>query len=64
MAGSGPVAVALDCEVHPEGPDAHMDRHRALRLAGWRTLDAFASRWDGDAARAAVELAGALRDPG
>jgi len=60
-AGVGPGAVALDCLVHPDGPEAHVARHRALRRAGWRVVDAFASRWDGDAAAAAVELGNLLR---
>lgn len=60
-AGVGDAAVALDCGVHPDGTDAHLARHRALRRAGWRVVDAFASRWDGDAAAAAVELATGFR---
>ena len=56
LPGTGAEAVALDCAVHPDGPEAHVERHRTLRRAGWRVVDAFASRWDGDAAAAAVEL--------
>lgn len=63
-AGTGIDAVALDCTVHPDGPAAHIARHRALRRAGWRVVDAFASRWDGDAAAAAVELATEFRPDG
>ena len=36
------------CELHPDGIDAHIDRHVALHRAGWRTMDALRS--DGDAA--------------
>jgi hypothetical protein len=43
-------------DVHPDGPDAHIERQRALRAAGWQLVDAFASRWSGDAVRAALEL--------
>ena len=51
-------AAAVDTTVHLGGPAEHIARHRTLVAAGWRHLDGFASRWDGDATRAAVELAG------
>ncbi|GAA3673562.1 hypothetical protein GCM10022267_70490 [Lentzea roselyniae] len=54
-------AVALETRPHPEGPQAHLARWRALTHAGWRVHDAFGSRFDHDAARAAVELAHELR---
>lgn len=63
-AGTGGSAVALDCAVHPDGPAAHVERHRGLRRAGWRVVDAFPSRWEGDAAAAAVELATEFRGGG
>ncbi|HEX5598643.1 MAG TPA: hypothetical protein VFX61_21885, partial [Micromonosporaceae bacterium] len=50
-------AVGLICQVHPEGLAAHLDRQRALVRSGWRMIDAFASRWDGDPVRAALEIA-------
>jgi hypothetical protein len=50
-------AAAVDTGVHPDGPAAHIARHRTLAAAGWRHIDGFASRWDGEATRAAVELA-------
>ncbi|QQQ79684.1 AAA family ATPase [Saccharothrix sp. 6-C] len=50
-------AVALDTRPHPDGAAAHLARWRALRGAGWRVRDAFPSRFAGDPARAAVELA-------
>jgi hypothetical protein len=62
--GEGESAVALECGVHPDGVEAHLDRHRELDRAGWRLLDAYPSRWGGDAARAAVELLGDLTRPG
>jgi hypothetical protein len=54
--GEGEQASGLICAVHPDGPDAHLARHRELLRAGWRLVDAFASRWGGDAARAALEV--------
>ena len=38
-------AFALECHVHPLGPDAHMDRHLALRRQGWDILEAYNSKW-------------------
>jgi hypothetical protein len=52
----GDGAVGLITAVHPDGVGAHVDRQRALLSAGWRLVDAFASRWSGEHARAAVEL--------
>ena len=50
--------------MHPAGPVVHVERHRALRRAGWRITDSFATRWDGDPVSAAVALATELRrDP-
>lgn len=60
VVGDGDAAVAVECGVHPAGPDAHVERHLAIRSAGWVVVDAFPSRWGGDAARAAVELAASL----
>ncbi|MBL7257308.1 DEAD/DEAH box helicase [Paractinoplanes lichenicola] len=45
------------CAPHPDGPEAHLARRRALTQAGWRLRDAFASRWNGDPRRAALDLA-------
>ena len=63
----GSDAVAVETGVHPDGPVAHLARHRTLAAAGWRILDGYPSRWDGDPTRAAVELAGeigAVSSPG
>jgi hypothetical protein len=54
--GEGGSAYGAICGVHPDGVGAHIERHRSLRRTGWRLIDAFASRWGGDPARAAVEL--------
>ena len=60
VVGNGDTAVGLETRVHPDGPLEHMTRRLALGGLGWRLTDAYPSRWDGDAARAAVELAGDL----
>jgi hypothetical protein len=57
VAGSGADAVAVETGVHGDGPPAHVDRQRTLRGGGWRVVDGYASRWDGDAARAAADIA-------
>ncbi|MFI1990781.1 DEAD/DEAH box helicase [Actinoplanes sp. NPDC020271] len=49
--------VGVLCAVHPDGPEAHLERQGALHRAGWRLVDAFPSRWHGDVRRAALELA-------
>ncbi|WBB94982.1 MULTISPECIES: DEAD/DEAH box helicase [unclassified Solwaraspora] len=54
--GVGAQAVGLICGVHPDGPQAHLARQRALRRAGWTLVDALASRWNGDPVRAALEI--------
>lgn len=41
----GTHSVAVECRIHQDGPDAHVERHRALRRAGWRILDAHRSAW-------------------
>ena len=48
--------VALDCRPHPDGPAAHLDRALQLRRTGWRTADAFESRWHDRLGELAIEL--------
>jgi hypothetical protein len=60
--GPAETAIGVLCGVHPLGPDAHVARQRALHRAGWRLVDGFPSRWQGDPRRAALEIAAALRD--
>lgn len=55
--GEGGSAVGLSTRVHPEGIGAHRSRHLALTRAGWRLVDAYASRWGGDAVRAVLDPA-------
>jgi hypothetical protein len=56
-AGDGDGAVGVETTVHPDGPAAHVARHRALGAAGWRLVDGFPTGWGGDAGRAAIDLA-------
>ncbi len=55
--GEGARAVGVECHPHPDGPVAHLDRHRALRRAGWRVVDAFPTRFGHRPAEAAITLA-------
>ncbi|GAA2537503.1 hypothetical protein GCM10010435_00650 [Winogradskya consettensis] len=59
---TGPPETALGvfCEVHPDGPPAHIARHRALHRTGWHLIDALPSRYHNDPRRAALEIAAAL----
>jgi hypothetical protein len=59
--GEGEEAIGVIAEVHPDGPTAHIARHRALRRAGWRIEEAFPSAYDDDPSRAAIELLSELR---
>jgi hypothetical protein len=52
--------VAVECEVHPDGPEAHVERRLALLGAGWTVHDAFRSRWADRPAAFAVHLAQVL----
>ena len=40
---AGPTAVIT--RLHPDGVDAHIDRHLELARAGWRVIEVFPSRW-------------------
>jgi hypothetical protein len=60
--GTGGQAVAVDCVPHPDGPAAHIDRAMMLRRAGWRTFDAFQSRWGDHPGRLGVELKALVAD--
>jgi hypothetical protein len=57
VVGVGETALGLMCTVHPDGPEAHIDRQLALMRAGWELRDTFASRWGERTAELAVELA-------
>ncbi|GIE31304.1 hypothetical protein Ait01nite_043490 [Actinoplanes italicus] len=58
-AGPASSPAGVLCGVHPGGPEAHLARQSALHRAGWRLIDAFPTRWDGDPRRAALEIAAA-----
>jgi hypothetical protein len=54
--GEGPASYGLTTRVHPAGAAAHRARQQSLTRAGWRLVDAYPSRWNGDPVRAALEL--------
>ena len=42
---TGRAPVGLVCGVHPDGPEAHVERHLSLRAAGWRLVEVHETRW-------------------
>jgi hypothetical protein len=62
LVGGAGDAVVVETRVHPLGPAEHVRRRMTLAQLGWQLRDAYPSRWGGDAATAAVELAGELTD--
>ena len=50
-------SIGLECEVHPDGPHAHIERHLALTRSGWRLVDAYRSRWGERRGELVVKLA-------
>ncbi|HEV7757333.1 MAG TPA: AAA domain-containing protein, partial [Acidimicrobiales bacterium] len=51
---------AVECDVHPDGPEAHVDRHLALRRSGWQVLEAHRSKWADRPGELVVELIRAM----
>ncbi|MGI8631300.1 MAG: hypothetical protein ACR2NA_01965, partial [Solirubrobacterales bacterium] len=56
-------SLGIECDVHPGGPEAHIERHLALRRAGWDLAGAHRSRWADRPGQLAVHLLDAIRDP-
>jgi hypothetical protein len=54
--GAGNAFFGLECSVHPEGADAHIERHLALHRTGWNLREAFESRWSDRRGELLVEL--------
>jgi hypothetical protein len=53
--------VGIECEVHPDGPEAHIERHLALRRSGWDLAGAHRSRWGERPGELTVDLLHRLR---
>ena len=62
VVGDGEAAVAVECGPHPDGVEAHLDRAGLLQRTGWRTVDAFKSKWDANPGQFAIELASEYPD--
>jgi len=60
--GDGARAFGVECSIHPLGAAAHIERHQALRRAGWRLTDCYQSRWLTRPEAAAASLAGQVLD--
>ncbi len=52
--GQQPVAVI--CDLHPEGIDAHIQRHLELARAGWVMIDALPCRWEDSLAELTIDI--------
>ncbi len=48
--------VALMCGLHPDGIDAHIERHLELHRLGWTLIDALESRWSDRIAELTLEI--------
>ena len=49
----------VECAVHPEGPDAHIERHLSLDRRGWELREAYPTRWGDRLGELIVELTSA-----
>lgn len=54
--------IAIECEIHPGGPDRHIERHLELRQAGWTILEAHQSRWSHRRGELVIHLLDRIRD--
>ncbi len=54
--GDGIQAFGVVCDLHPDGPAAHIDRHLALLDAGWDLTEAHRSRWQPRLAELTIDL--------
>ncbi|MDQ3385792.1 MAG: ATP-binding protein [Actinomycetota bacterium] len=59
--GEGSRFFGVELTVHPDGPDAHIERHLALRRAGWELMEGHHSRWGDRRGELVVELVQAAR---
>jgi hypothetical protein len=53
--------IAIECGVHPDGADRHVERHLELRQAGWTILEAHRSRWGDRRGELVIHLLDQLR---
>lgn len=54
--GKADAAAGVTFGVHPDGPDAHIERRIALHRAGWEIEEAFDTKWGERLTELAVEL--------
>lgn len=55
--GDGEAALGVLFGVHPDGPEAHVERHHQLRRAGWDLREVFDTKWGDRRAELTIELA-------
>lgn len=56
VVGTGDGAMGIICGVHPQGPEAHIERHVELTGLGWVVRESFESRWGNELPALAVDL--------
>ena len=61
VVGEGDSAFGVETTVHPDGPEAHIERHLTLRRAGWHLVSMFENSWLLKTQEAAIHLAGLAR---
>lgn len=62
VVGEGDAAVAVECGPHRDGVEPHLDRAMLLQRTGWRTVDAYKSKWDSNPGQFAIELTSEFPD--
>ena len=62
VVGEGGAAVAVECGPHSDGVEPHLDRAMLLQRTGWRTVDAYKSKWDSNPGQFAIELTSEFPD--
>ena len=62
VVGAGDAAVAVECGPHSDGVEPHLDRAMLLQRTGWRTVDAYKSKWDSNPGQFAIELTSEFPD--
>jgi hypothetical protein len=60
-AGDAAHFIGVETLVHPDGPEAHIERHLSLVRAGWDIVEAHRSRWGDRAGEFLVPLIDRLR---
>jgi len=61
-ANDGARGIAIECDIHTDGPEAHIERHLDLARRGWEVIEAHRSRWRDRRGELIVRLVADLAD--